>query len=414
MNTIPAPAAPDAPALPDAPATSKALAQHHPSHRFHLRKLTTGSEARRRAPRLDAIVMPTSRRLDEPRSGVHLAATLAEALGDTPASRPSVVLLCSGAARSEHLPRSLFAGTSVLTIDLPPDYRPMWPRLKTSEHVLSHQRRNDVGVKRNLGLVLARARSWKNILLLDDDVRRLRSDVGPDSPDFGVGNIADALNALTQEGIRCAGWVAEQFADNSVVCHARRLAGLPQDKFVGGGALLLRCDGRLPFFPATYNEDWLFLHRLMVRDGRRHRTLIEGGRVGQDPYRVYVGRRARAEELGDVLGEGLFNLLTRPESDFVHLCTSLDYWREVVAARSRMIGEVIDELGRLDDRQSGQAIGALRAALGVHDLAESGPEHMVTYCRSWLQDLELWGDWLSTVTEGSPGGLGFVEHRQGR
>ena len=53
--------------------------------------------------------------------------------------------------------------------------------------------------------------------------------------------------------------VVREFPDNSVVCHARRLAGLAQDVFVTGAVLGVHCNSLpLSFFPDIYNEDWFF------------------------------------------------------------------------------------------------------------------------------------------------------------
>ena len=53
--------------------------------------------------------------------------------------------------------------------------------------------------------------------------------------------------------------VVPQHPDNSVVCHARRLAGRFQDVFVSGAVLGVHCNSLpLSFFPDIYNEDWFF------------------------------------------------------------------------------------------------------------------------------------------------------------
>jgi hypothetical protein len=57
-----------------------------------------------------------------------------------------------------------------------------------------------------------------------------------------------------------AGMIVRNFPDNSVVCHARRDAGLPQDVFWTGAVLGVHCNNLpLSFFPDIYNEDWFFL-----------------------------------------------------------------------------------------------------------------------------------------------------------
>jgi hypothetical protein len=52
-----------------------------------------------------------------------------------------------------------------------------------------------------------------------------------------------------------AGMHVRHFPDNSVVCHARRLAGFAQDVFVTGAALGVHCNSLpLSFFPDIYKQ----------------------------------------------------------------------------------------------------------------------------------------------------------------
>ena len=56
-----------------------------------------------------------------------------------------------------------------------------------------------------------------------------------------------------------AGMIVKSYPDNSVVCHARRDAGLRQDVFLTGAVLGVHCNNLpLSFFPDIYNEDWVF------------------------------------------------------------------------------------------------------------------------------------------------------------
>ena len=90
------------------------------------------------------------------------------------------------------------------------------------------------------------------------------------------------------------GLTCREYPDNSVVCHARRLAGLPQDTFVSGAALGVNCnDQPLPFFPEQYNEDWFFFSRLTAR-----RDLAHAGYANASSIRPI--RRSRSRPAGGV------------------------------------------------------------------------------------------------------------------
>ena len=108
-----------------------------------------------------------------------------------------------------------------------------------------------------------------------------------------------------------AGMIVRDFPDNSVVCHARRDAGLSQDVFLTGAVLGVHCNSLpLSFFPDIYNEDWFFFAREAAS-----RELRGVGQASQLKYNPYARPdRARREEFGDLLAEGLFALMAgRPK-----------------------------------------------------------------------------------------------------
>ena len=110
-------------------------------------------------------------------------------------------------------------------------------------------RESDLSAKRNIGLLLARLHGWNKIVFVDDDVTLSRTD-----------NVARLAGQLDRYQV--AGMIVRDYPDNSVVCHARRDAGLPQDVFLTGAVLGVHCNNLpLSFFPDIYNEDWFFFAR---------------------------------------------------------------------------------------------------------------------------------------------------------
>ena len=108
--------------------------------------------------------------------------------------------------------------------------------------------------------------------------------------------------------------VVEQHPDNSVVCHARRLAGMSQDVFVTGAVLGVHCNNLpLSFFPDIYNEDWFFF-----AEEAAPRRLPRVGRARQLEYDPFANPdRARREEFGDLLAEGLYALFGEASPEHV-------------------------------------------------------------------------------------------------
>lgn len=310
-----------------------------------------------------AIVVPTVRNP----ATMHASLRLARDLG-----RP-MVALCSQWSSAEIVHKQAeLLGAPVIAVDVTGDAKlPAFScdTLLAAEKHGKLNRANDVSIKRNLGLAVARMLRWPQVAFLDDDITNLQAGT--------VRNAGGLLRDYNVSAIRNVG-----FPDNSVVCHARREVGLPQDVFVGGGAMAVRVNGRTPFFPTIYNEDWLFLV------GRRNveRVAVHGW-VKQEPYDPYLSpERARSEEFGDCLAEGLFSL-----SDHDRPMQAADerFWRAFLDDRIAMIDEILVRLDthRPDERRT-RIIQAVKVARGRCQVIE--PAFCVAYLKAWQADLDVW------------------------
>lgn len=198
---------------------------------------------------------------------------------------------------------------------------------------------------------------------------------------------------------RAVGWTLSRFDDNSVVGHARRRAGMGQDIFIGGGALLVRCTAQVPFFPDVYNEDWLFLIQLAATSPDHRRALGWAGRVHQCPYDPFRSARARSEEAGEILGEGLMNLFQDDGPAFVTLARSSRYWVRVKQGRRRMIEQLRRRLAAgggpptLPERRTMARV--LRESIAMHSLIK--PDVLVDYVRVWQADHRAWHERLAAA-----------------
>ena len=209
-------------------------------------------------------------------------------------------------------------------------------------------RRTDLSAKRNLALMLSRMSGWSRILFLDDDITGLN----PNDMRKASG-LLDTHNAV---GLRIGG-----FPDHSVVCHAYRQAGGEQQSFIGGGALVVELNRAGSFFPDIYNDDWFFL-----LDGHKSlQPVAVTGQVIQYPYDPFRNPdRARTEEFGDVLAEGIYWLLDqgKPIAD-----ADEAYWAGFLVKRRRFISDVLDMVkadDTLDPHDQARRIAALRGSLG--------------------------------------------------
>jgi hypothetical protein len=341
----------------DASPVASGTALHHDSHRALL-----NAEAVQGTARLDAIIVPTARPADQ----ILTAARLAQRLGCT------LVALCSGPARADAVKYYLrqWRGFELIAVDIPRRYQHEAFRFATSAEIEARRGRNtDTSLKRNLGLLLARLRGWERIIFLDDDIEV------PNPADLG--HAAAGLDQYDTVSLKIGG-----YPDNSVVCHAHREAGGNQDTFVGGGALAVAPLRTEAFFPDTYNEDWFFL-----LDKAKLRPVAVTGEVIQQEYDPFADpRRARSEEFGDVLAEGLFSLLDqgRRVKD-----ANGAYWRQFIKQRALFIDDVTERVhARANPVQQSRMLRSLAAARDRN--AELRPEMCESYLRAWSIDRTRW------------------------
>ncbi|MFJ1765172.1 hypothetical protein ACIOD2_32940 [Amycolatopsis sp. NPDC088138] len=352
--------------------------RQHPSHQ---KLLTHVAAADAPQAKLDAIVVPSGR----PAAYLKHAVKAAKHL-DVP-----LLLLCSlRAVASNAALAAKRAGVQVTAIDL--DMLPvdLVPGFATDELLRSTQfhRNVDTSFKRNLGLLVAVVAGWKRILFLDDDI------VLPDPADLGA-----AAGLLCGDravvGLRNAG-----MPDNSVLCHALRDIGVEQDTFIGGGALAVGEDAFSSFFPNIYNEDWFFL----LDDVRLRPAAVTGTAVQRpyDPYRD--ARRARGEELGDTLAEGVFGLLDNGGS----LADADErYWRAFLPDRREIIRTTISQVqeSTIELAQKARMVTSLKASIGRSHLIT--PELCVGYLAAWQADTVSWRQYVVKLGERRRSGSGI-------
>jgi len=345
----------------EAMTTAAEAPEHHGSHRNLLWALDDPPPP---SSAVDAIIVPTAR----PPAHLTRAAHLARSL-DCP-----LVTLHSGRWTSaREAAERLAAGVDLMAIDIPEPARLRLPELETSGQLTGtiFARRSDLSPKRNIALVLSRMLDWSRVIFIDDDIT-----------DLDPGDMRRAAGLLDTH---CAvGLTIEGFPDNSVVCHAFRDAGGEQQAFIGGGALAVEVGRNHSFFPDVYNDDWFYL--LEPKTGLQ--PVATAGRVTQQPYDPFRNPdRARAEEFGDVLAEGIYWLLDqgRAVAD-----ADLGHWAGYLGTRKRFVTRVLRLVADqpLDAAEKARRIAALKGALGR--LALITPARCHEYLRAWTADRDSW------------------------
>ena len=252
-----------------------------------------------------------------------------------------------------------------------------WQPTESLQVAAAARSRNlEASEKRTFGLQLARLMGWRTVLFVDDDTTDLLA--------ADVRQAVGALGALPASTFRMT-----QFADHSVVYHAAGAVGANLDVLLGG-ALVVRVDPGVPFFPPIYNEDWLFCHDWLAR-----RQVRYAGNLTQAEFDPFADpERARQEEFGDLLGEGLLARLHRRER---LLDVDLPFWRGVLRNRALWLDAIeqalpvarTDLAGRL---AMAACLAAARAELGRID---AGTLH--EFVRAWRHDLQDWRRHLATL-----------------
>ncbi|MGC7100924.1 hypothetical protein ACPZ19_40150 [Amycolatopsis lurida] len=335
-------------------------ADHHGSHRHLLR---TPADTEHRTAPVDAIVVPTARHGKALQPAIELAARLGCTLVTLSSKWSSAGTIAELADER---------GTELIALETERLRTGVLPVFQTTKLLANtmFERREDTSAKRNLGLLLARLAGWKRIVFLDDDI------AVPEATDL------ERAAALTDE-YAGVGLAIGGFPDNSVVCHAYREAGGNQDTFVGGGALAVGRNSMTSFFPNIYNEDWFFL---LGEHGLRPTAVT--GQALQKPYDPFAHElRARLEELGDCLAEGLFWLLDNERT--FEKARRPDYWQGFLDKRQKFITEVLTMVGSLpEDAQRERMLKSLKAARGR--CLSIDPERCVDYVEAWREDRHEW------------------------
>ena len=346
---------------------------HHGSHR----ELLDSAAGTSLAPQgIDAVFVPTFRRP----AYLTKAARLSVALGC-----PLVTLHSGKWTNAAEAVRRLPPDVDLIAIDVPDRALLRLPGWATSDLLdgTVFARRTDLSTKRNMALMLSRLIGWDRILFLDDDITQL------DPADMR--RASGLLSEKNAVGLHVTG-----FPDHSVVCHAYRLAGGEQEPFIGGGAMAVAAGRSNAFFPDIYNDDWFFL---LDDDGGLQPVAVTG-KVRQFPYDPFRNEdRARAEELGDVLAEGLYFLLDQGRSLAE---ADEEYWTSCIAKRRQFIGQVLDMVKKdrdlmPEDRQ--RRITALSHG-SMFRLNAIGPDLCAAYLRAWAEDRKRWEYHLEQLPAG--------------
>lgn len=317
---------------------------------------------------LDAIIVPTARPSQRLRATTALAARLG----------CRMLALCSKLSQAEEV-ASLGAdlGCRTTAVDVAKLDARALPAWKTTRLLQDRQftYASDLSGKRNLGLLLSRMLGWRHVLFLDDDIT-----VAADA------DVRAAAGLLETNMFDAVGLHNDGYPDHSVVGHAARQTGVSMPAFLSGGILVAAVDRLEEHFPDVYCEDWFFLHDTT-------RIAVTGSAFQHDYDPFGDPDRARREELGDCLAEGLYRLRAAGK---LFSTADAEFWARSLKRRRKRIDAVLRQLRRrpgLSSRAQMQA--SLHAARNVNRLIT--PQLCVDFMHAWALDRAHWRGLLAAL-----------------
>ena len=291
----------------------------------------------------------------------------------------ALVILCTGESQASAAAQACGPQADhVLVTYLPASAGPDRHLFRTSRHPeteIEPTCHADIARKRNMALRIARLCGWQSVLFLDDDIL-----------DISAAEVRRAAALTARYAV--AGFRIGYYPDNSVVCHAHRLAGGAQDVFPGGSAMAIDVAQADSLFPPIYNEDWMFLYGAV-----RRRSVTLAGTLSQLAYEPFANsHRAATEEFGEVIAEGLYWLLD--DGQDVADATQ-QFWRDALRRRAELIRRTARQLRDAKDPQAQCALVSLKAAR--HRLAGISERSCLSFVRDWQADTETWRDLLARL-----------------
>lgn len=339
---------------------------------------------------------------------------------------------------------------NITIINVPRGYQLPELELKTEKLSFLENRTNDIHLKRNIALALAKMLNFQHIMFLDDDVVlppfQVQQEEVPSHIRFNhfkaqlaqafkessrkvVGSSADGVLLRDNRKI-----VVDKLltSDNSLLCLVNRILGNPQKTFIGGGAMSVKIANDLSFFPNTYNEDWLFMASLMAKEplsvskissvlhwnNDTHLMMPSSGGVIREEFPdIFAESVLRAIKLAREYGPGT---LDTPIT-FERIITDPDYWEWMVKFRLNLINKLqrqferytspdadtadeVNPFSRIPSAQRKEIIQRVGEVLKlakqvVEQNRDIWPDLLTEYANTWLTDQVVWQDWYANLPQ---------------
>lgn len=181
----------------------------------------------------------------------------------------------------------------------------------------------DLPAKRNFALIHSIQHGFKNILLIDDDIECISKNI-----------ILKGIASLESNDV--SGCLVKDYPDTSVIGHIEQKYGEPYYPFVSGNFLFIKSDKIDSYFPLIYNEDWLFMIPYII-----NKKISAVDVIYQKEYNPFENiSKIKFQEFGEVIAEGLFELIDRQKYDDKY---KESYWKEYLEYRRSYVADLLNE-----------------------------------------------------------------------
>ena len=360
-----------------------------------------------------AIIIATNRPFSRTREQIRQHMQRAEDYG------LHIVILCSGACRRQDVAAcaETYRKLNWMVIEGPFTHAGLGLEFATDNALFSYPVANDTAPKRNFALLFARYMGWQTVLFVDDDIT------------FSTQHFLKMIDAI-YDGASIVASNARKYADNSVVVRALHdMYGRNQvDEFLGASAIAINAqDDLLGFCPHIYNEEWLFMLPYVLAGQKP----VWAGSVKQLRYKGFTRQRAKNEEAGDLIGEGLVRLAmsileqdsggTPAKMTLQQLAQRADktFWEREILQRAMFTQEMLGRAKRPSIRflQRRRIRKALQTSLDtlIGNKSHDGitPEAAAAWVQHWIEDLARWHNVAKAHSPGARPNMDDVLERLG-
>jgi len=225
----------------------------------------------------------------------------------------------------------------------------------------------DLPLKRNFAILFSKQKSFKKILLLDDDIRFNNKS-----------NVFSLFNTLENYWISGCNSIGE--IDTSLIGTIAN----DNPKFFSGNCLGINLEQFIPFFPEIYNEDWLAILPAII-----NRKAILVGEVTQLTRIISnYQQMASFQEFGEIIVDDIYEHISFKENQYSHITDliakfcDLSHWEKVINDRKVWL-DLLE--GYKNERNFEDIIYAAKKSL-----AQITPKKCTDFLEIWSKQEAKW------------------------